>query len=172
MHLEGTRTCKTYEHAFQFQDILFLWVTRGQHSGQFLGSAEVCASLLSTKRSAIGFFWLVFVFFVVFDVYLYVRGRDWFMWSSSRHFVCFTMVECTRLLFDVFERACILQEPWMLPRACFTWILQNFRTGNLAPEIWQKKIKSEVREKKEGEEKGSTSHPARLVDGLPRAPSQ
>ena len=67
-----------------------------------------------------------------------------------------------RVFFLMFlEGACILQEPWMLPRACFTWILQNFRTGNLAPEIWQKKIKSEVREKKEGEEKGSTSHPAR-----------
>ena len=67
-----------------------------------------------------------------------------------------------RVFFLMFlEGACILQEPWMLPRACFTWILKNFRTGNLAPEILQKKIKSEVREKKEGEEKGSTSHPAR-----------
>ena len=52
MHLEGAghkNLQNIYEHALQFQDILFLWATRGQHSGQFIGSAEVCASLLSTK---------------------------------------------------------------------------------------------------------------------------
>ena len=38
--MQGTRTCKTYEHAFQFQDIRFLWATRGQHSGQFIGALK------------------------------------------------------------------------------------------------------------------------------------
>ena len=171
--MQGTRTCKTYEHAFQFQDILFLWATRGQHSGQFIGSAEVCASLLSTKWSAIGFFWLIFVFFVAFDVYLYVRDRDGFMWSSCRHFVCFTMVECTRLLFDVswggvHSSRALDAAQGMFHMDSSEFPYRQFSSRDLTEEdkVWGSR-------KKGGRREGlyESSRAVNMVDGLPRAPS-
>ena len=175
MHLEdaGHKNMQNIWTRDSIQDMLFLWATRGQHSGQFIGSAEVCASLLLTKWSAIGFFWLVFVFFVAFDVYLYVRDRDGFMWSSSRHFVCFTMVECTRLLFDVswggvHSSRALDAAQGMFHMDSSEFPYRQFSSRDLTEEdkVWGSR-------KKGGRREGlyESSRAVNLVDGLPRAPS-